>query len=359
MNNNTERDKRKSIDDQHEYEDNTCGLGSWRPKWLQPFASPKFFMLNFSIIAVIQGSYFSYLIGCSSTLEKRFSYSGSLTGFILIADNFSQILISPLIGFLGKRMNKATLIAGGMVFISFSCWLTAVPYFVYGPGTHLMESPSSSVYASSSHKTMYSRPGSNLTGESYDLCGTSANKPCDAESKKMSSTIWPAYIIIWMASFLNGVGYTAFYTLGFPYVDDNVGKKNAPVYFSECYVSFHPTWDISNTFCFLNSFSLSLHSLGILSALRLLGPTTGFLLTSICLSMYEDPLGNSNNFSHLSIYALIILNYMTRRGIECVSVGKRFSLSACLRKNPSSKWRMHKTRYYMIYYLFWSLQTNW
>lgn len=197
-------------------DDNTCGLGSWRPKWLQMFANPQFFMLNFSIIAVIQGSYFSYLIGCSSTLEKRFSYSGQLTGFILIADNFSQILISPLIGFLGKRMNKATLIAGGMVFISFSCWVTALPYFFYGPGTHLLES----------HVGFTAKNVSNL-------CGAGDQFHCDAESKSKSATIWPAYVMIWMASFLNGVGYTAFYTLGYPYVDDNVGKKNAPIYFSE------------------------------------------------------------------------------------------------------------------------------
>lgn len=200
-----------------EYEDNTCGLGSWRPEWLQMFATPQFFMLNFSIIAVIQGSYFSYLIGCSSTLEKRFSYSGWLTGFILIADNFSQILISPLIGFLGKRMNKATLIAAGMVFISFSCWVTALPYFVYGPGTHLLSQ--TSVFASKNNVS--------------SLCGSADQILCDAASKATSATVWPAYVMIWMASFLNGVGYTAFYTLGFPYVDDNVGKKNAPVYFSE------------------------------------------------------------------------------------------------------------------------------
>ena len=201
-----------------EYEDNTCGLGSWRPEWLQMFATPQFFMLNFSIIAVIQGSYFSYLIGCSSTLEKRFSYSGWLTGFILIADNFSQILISPLIGFLGKRMNKATLIAAGMVFISFSCWVTALPYFVYGPGTHLL-SRSVDEFANKNNAS--------------SLCGSTDEGHCDAASKATSATVWPAYVMIWMASFLNGVGYTAFYTLGFPYVDDNVGKKNAPVYFSE------------------------------------------------------------------------------------------------------------------------------
>lgn len=214
--------------------DNMCGLGSWRPARLQFFTDPLFFMINFSIVAVIQGSYFSYLIGCSSTLEKRFSYSSRLTGFILIADNFSQILISPFIGFLGKRMNKATLIASGMVFVSFSCWLTAVPYFIYGPG-HLQ-----------------------TVKREIELCGLRSDEIC-TDSNSQSTTVWPAYILIWLASFLNGIGYTAFYTLGFPYVDDNVPKHNAPIYFS------------------------------VLSALRLLGPTTGFLMVSLCLSMNEDP----------------------------------------------------------------------
>src|SRR5947208_2407480 len=90
--------------DEFEYEDNTCGLGSWRPQWLQRFANIKYFLLNFAFITVVRGSYFTYLIGCTTTLEKRFSYSGWLTGFVLIADNIAQVALSPILGFLGKRM---------------------------------------------------------------------------------------------------------------------------------------------------------------------------------------------------------------------------------------------------------------
>jgi len=103
-----------------------------------------------------------------------------------------------------------------MVFISFSCILTGVPYLIYGPGTHLLHMDSAGVY---SNKT------------NYQLCLDEHETNCDDHDG--SSTIWPAYIIIWMASFLNGIGYTAFYTLGYPYVDDNVSKKNAPLYFSK------------------------------------------------------------------------------------------------------------------------------
>ena len=236
----------KDVEEEEErIKDTTCGLFNWRPKCLQVFTDPRFFVLNLSIIAVIQGSYTAYLIGCSSTLEKRFSYSSRLTGFVLIADNFSQILISPLVGFLGKRVNKATLIAGGMVFVSFSCWLTALPYFVYGPATHLLTVSDPSILGGARY----------LTNRTIEMCEKSGI-PCDSNE---STTVWPAYITIWMASFLNGVGYTAFFTVAFPYVDDNVPKHDAPIYFS------------------------------ILAALRLLGPTSGYLLVSFCLSYYENP----------------------------------------------------------------------
>lgn len=256
--NNNSSDDGQVREEEEEEDQFYCGLGTWRPPWMQKLASPKVFMFNFSLIAVIQGSYhvdncslilhstcvnighfrsflfvshlsigsyFSYLIGTASTLEKRFAYSSQLTGFILIADNFSQILISPLIGFLGKHMNKATLIAGGMVFVSFSCWLTALPYFLYGPGVHLLHRESHGL--------------SNSTNAKFDYCAAGSGKECENDD---SSTVWTAFMIIWVASFLNGVGYTAFSTLGFPYVDDNVSKKNAPLYFSR--------WPLDFRYCY-------------------------------------------------------------------------------------------------------------
>lgn len=190
----------------------TCGLGTWRPAYLQRLVNPKVFLFNLSLMAVIQGSYYSYMIGTTSTLEKRYAYSSRLTGFILIADNISSIIISPLIGFVGKHVNKSTLIAGGMMFVSASCWLTASPYLIYGPAGHLL------------HRDV------NGSSSKFDFCTAGSDDSCVGHS---GSTVWPAYVIIWLASFLNGIGFTAFYTLGYPYVDDNVSKTDAPIYISK------------------------------------------------------------------------------------------------------------------------------
>ena len=77
-----------------DYNLSSCGLGSWRPQWIQFFASPLFFLINFSIVGIIQAMTGTYFIGSMSTLEKRFAFDSKISGFILIADNFSQMLVS-------------------------------------------------------------------------------------------------------------------------------------------------------------------------------------------------------------------------------------------------------------------------
>lgn len=32
-----------------------CGIGAFRPKWMQIFASPKVFMIHFALLGIVQG----------------------------------------------------------------------------------------------------------------------------------------------------------------------------------------------------------------------------------------------------------------------------------------------------------------
>lgn len=72
----------------------TCGIGSWRPKWMQVFASPFFFMLNLGLVGVIQGMTGTIFFSSISTLEKRFGFDSKISGIILIADNFADMIVS-------------------------------------------------------------------------------------------------------------------------------------------------------------------------------------------------------------------------------------------------------------------------
>lgn len=213
-------------EEEEEEEDYSCGIGSWRPGWMQGLASPKIFLINFSIVAILQGANFTYLIGSTSTLEKRYSFDSKITGFILIADNLSQMVINPFIGYLGTKYNRPRIIAIGETIVALACFLSALPYFMYGPSDRFYK-----------HETNFGDEVSKWTngttnGKNYDMCGTDddallSNKKCN------EPTVWPAVVLLWFASFVNGIGYTAFYTIGLPYLDDNTSKKSSALYLSK------------------------------------------------------------------------------------------------------------------------------
>ncbi|XP_022244931.1 solute carrier organic anion transporter family member 4C1-like [Limulus polyphemus] len=219
-------------------DDVQCGIGRFKPRWLQRFANPKVYLINFCLLGFTQGAYFTYLIGILSTIEKRFAFESKITGLILIADNLSPIFTSFLIGHFGGSGHRPRWIAAGMFITAVSCFVSASPYFFFGAGVHLLD-----------------RSDISLNNASSQLCEISGKECIDV---KLSSTI-PAVSLFFTGSFLLGFGAVAYYSIGTPYLDDNVAKKDSPLYFA---VSF---------------------------ALRLFGPAIGFLLSSACLRLYENP----------------------------------------------------------------------
>ncbi|XP_055947691.1 solute carrier organic anion transporter family member 74D-like isoform X3 [Argiope bruennichi] len=219
---------------------NLCGIGRFKPRWLQRFADPKVYLVIFCIVGVLEGAYFSYFVGVLTTLEKRYAFESKTSGIILIADSISATLLSLLVGFYGGKAHKPRMIAIGMMLVSVSCFLTTVPYFIYGPALHFLE-----------------RETLGTDQKRKEFCDSDMKEErCDSLN---SSPTTPVVCILFLANLICGFGYTAYYTIGAPYLDDNVRKKNSPMYFSA------------------------------MAALRIFGPTIGFLLSSFCLKYYEDP----------------------------------------------------------------------
>lgn len=208
---------RRRTDTQIEREETSCGVFGWQPHWLQFFASAKFFVINFSILGIIQGALFTYMVGIMSTLEKRFAFETKVSGFILIADNLSQMVVSPIVGYLGSKYNRSVLIALGELVVALSCIMSAIPYYFYGPGIFLLQN---------------SDPTESANKTDFHLCGFK-DSGSECEEGGNHSTVLFAVVILWLSSFFNGLGYTAFYTIGLPYVDDNIKKKNSAMYLSK------------------------------------------------------------------------------------------------------------------------------
>ncbi|GBL94482.1 Solute carrier organic anion transporter family member 3A1 [Araneus ventricosus] len=221
--------------------DSLCGISRWTPRWLQKFADPKYYLIVFGALAILQGAYFTYFVGIISTLEKRFAFRSKVTAYILIAENVTPIIACILIGYFGGKVHKPRLLSFCMFLVAVGCFLSGLPYFIYGPGMHIL-----------------SKDPVTLAGnDKKEFCTYGGkSEPCSLDENIHTH---PAAIMMFLANFLNGFGYIAFYIIGTPYLDDNVRKKNSPLYFSA------------------------------MGALRIFGPTIGFLLSSFCLKYYEDP----------------------------------------------------------------------
>ncbi|XP_064473133.1 solute carrier organic anion transporter family member 74D-like isoform X1 [Ornithodoros turicata] len=241
----TEIPNGKSHPDDHpnHERDYLCGLGSFRPKCLQFLATPKVFFLVYSIMGILQGAYKTYFVGTMSTIERRFGMSSKTTGVILIADNLSPIIINLLAGYYASRISRPKIMAFGTLIVVLSCLLSILPFAVYGPGLHILEGPPDKFTRKRSDEAL--------------LCSSDrAAEDCSAASAVAS---YLPLVLFFVANFLNGFGGSTFFIVGSSYMDDNIRKKNSPMYF------------------------------GMGFAFRLLGPVLGFLTASLCLRFYEDP----------------------------------------------------------------------
>lgn len=245
-NNNNPKVEFTSLDDKDAV---TCGIGSCRPAFAQRLANPKVYLFFFCMLGILQGAYFTYTVGIVSTIEKRYAFDSKVSGLILIADNISPIFFSVIMGYYGSKVNRPRMVGFGMLVLVLSCFLSSLPYYIYGPGLHLL-----------------SKKVEN--GTRYEVCeleeATSSLGLTPKCNKEHLSGTTPAVALLFLGSFLSGIGGIAFFTAGVSYLDDNVRKKDSPMFFS------------------------------ITMALRLFGPSFGFLLSSYSLAKFESPLSKPN-----------------------------------------------------------------
>lgn len=233
----------------------TCGVGRWRPRWLQPMANPMMFLFILSLVAIAKGMANSMPYSLMSTIEKRYSFDSKISSIHFFACDICSMLVSPIVGYYGVRFNRPKLIGYGQLILSFSCILASSPYFIYGPVSINVS------YDSNSNLT--------YTNNHHQICSSSESKSFQSIDCNLNNenTVWPAVIILFIANFLQGIGITIFFVIGMPFIDDNVSKGSSPMFLS------------------------------IIQSIILIGPVFGFTLSALCLNMYEDP-WNDPGFSH-------------------------------------------------------------
>nr|XP_027224102.1 solute carrier organic anion transporter family member 3A1-like [Penaeus vannamei] len=237
-------------------QDTRCGIGPFKPKWLQAFARTEVYLIVYCIAGIAHGMFFTYTVSVISTIEKRFKLTSKQTGVILTGNDISQVMLSLFLSYYGNYGHRPRWMAVGVMCAAGSGFGAALPHFLYGPGEDAL-ALARDASSSSSSLEGDNRTETHAAGE-QELCFSHPEENC-GEDGGGGGAYMGAIILFFCSQFFVGIAVSIFYSIGVTYLDDNINKKAYPVY---CALSF---------------------------MLRILGPVLGFFVGGKCLSTWIDP----------------------------------------------------------------------
>lgn len=184
------------------------------------FHSTRVFMLVFLSGWVLQGMFLTYFVSVTTTVEKLFHVESKTTGTLLAATEIGQICTALFLTYLAGRGHRPRWIACMMLVLAVGVLGCVVPHVMYGTqllDVHLVAHP------------MGAAPVCSANDTAHGLCN---QVQLDNSATRSSIT---AVVIPWLfvCLLVVGVGQTGIATLGIPYVDDNVGSRQSPLYMGE------------------------------------------------------------------------------------------------------------------------------
>ncbi|XP_076066174.1 solute carrier organic anion transporter family member 74D-like [Oratosquilla oratoria] len=215
------------------------------------------FLAVFCAQSILQGAAFSLVVSSSASLERHFRFSRKDLGSLIMLGQIGPMLLSLVLSRFGGKSHRPRFMGGSLVLVALGLFVGFSTFLVYPPPV-LTES------GQLAPSRKFCRP---QDVASYLIHGATTAAPSPSSSSSSSSSSSDscsgsnnlAYFL-WFISFtLNAVGATSMYTIGAPYLDDSIEKKEAPIYFA------------------------------ISIAVRVLGPLLGVSLSSVLLNIYIYP----------------------------------------------------------------------
>ena len=168
-----------------------------------------------------------------SSIEKRYSFSSTASGLILVTYDIVVITTVLFVSYFGSKVHQPRLFGACLVLLGCGALLFASPQLFFG--RYQVES--------------------STTNSSQQLCF----QPSAADECRSSTGNNIAYAIFIISNIIIGLASTPLYTIGFAYIDEIVYPK---------YVSLH---------------------IGAVAIVFVLGALVGFGFGSVFLSTYVDP----------------------------------------------------------------------
>ncbi|XP_070534291.1 solute carrier organic anion transporter family member 2A1-like isoform X2 [Ptychodera flava] len=209
-------------------DDYTCGIGSWRPRWLQAFANVKVAFVVIMLTTVITTLNFASFSTAVVSWERQFALSSTVLGACFTFLDLSSLIALPLMTYFGGQAtsHRPRWIGFGILLSIFGLLIIGFTQFISDPYEY-GEMPGGSFNSSSGLCV----PGQ--TGDSIAVSNQSLVTFC--EDSALSGNSLTVLLCLFLGLLLMGVGITPLFTLGVSYIDDNVQRKKAPLYFGILY----------------------------------------------------------------------------------------------------------------------------
>lgn len=169
--------------------------------------------------------FLTYFVSVTTTIEKLFKVESKTTGTLLAATEIGQICTALFLTYLAGRGHRPRWIASMMLVLAVGVIGCVLPHALYG--TQLMDVHLDSHRAGAA-------PVCSLAGNSTLTACDAAHAVGRATRSSITAVVIPWLFICLLVV---GVGQTGIATLGIPYVDDNVGSRQSPLYMGEFYCS--------------------------------------------------------------------------------------------------------------------------
>uniref|UniRef100_A0A8R1DZ66 Solute carrier organic anion transporter family member n=1 Tax=Caenorhabditis japonica TaxID=281687 RepID=A0A8R1DZ66_CAEJA len=229
-------------------EESQCGLGSWRPRWLQWLGKKLPMIVLLCIYCSIQGLIVNGLVPSAiSSIERRFKFSSSHMGRIVQFYDFGYVLFCIPVSYFGGRHSKPSVLAIGLACMALGSLIFSTP--------HIM---SDSYSTSQSNMSLGTCSIENFFRNDTSSPEALAQTACKIENQTQHSSIDMYFYIFCFAHLLHGIGATPLFTIGVSYIDENVGTAKSSLF------------------------------VGIFYSFAVFGPAIGFLAASVSLQYHTD-----------------------------------------------------------------------
>uniref|UniRef100_A0A3B3S4C9 Solute carrier organic anion transporter family member n=1 Tax=Paramormyrops kingsleyae TaxID=1676925 RepID=A0A3B3S4C9_9TELE len=203
--------------------------------------SRQLFLVSLSFVFFAKAFQGSYMKSSITQIERRFDIPSSVIGVIDGSFEIGNLLVIAFVSYFGAKLHRPRLIAIGCLIMALGSFLTALPHFFQG--RYKYETTISHSFESNSTENILPCMAAHIV---FPLSA------CERESGS------PMWIYVFLGNMLRGIGETPIMPLGVSYLDDFAREENAAFYLS------------------------CVQTIGIL------GPMFGFMLGSLCATLYVD-----------------------------------------------------------------------